>query len=230
MEMISNRMLFFGLLMLYDLHFIIHVIYFYSHKPADDLTYQPFAGYPQHRLPLEHNIFLIYIHALCVIPLFLGSLQFMPKVRTMSMTLHRTVGYIYVTVYSVGAVGVIYFTPSMHCSTALKVAIGLLGVAWGGAGVLAFIAARNKQISLHRQWMARSFLYSHSIPLLFRLIWILMVRLGQMEELNAFEMGGWVLAVVTLPLGEWMARLEDPAQYLFLLSPKQTFSPKQKSN
>ena len=89
-----------------------------------------------------------------------------------------------------------------------------------GSTILAVIAARNRKISLHRQWMARSFLYSHTIPLAFRFIWILLVVLGNLEEVWAFEVGGWIIASTVVPLGELFAWIEDKTNFMPIYSSK----------
>ena len=218
MKAINLRTIFFSLLILYDCFFVFHLVTFYSKKPADDFTYQPFYGYPQHRLPLEHPLWLVYVHASCAIPLVLGNFQFIPSMRKRYMWLHKIVGWFYVVIYVIGAVGPLYMTFTMHCSIYLKAAIWVLGIAWMSSTILAIVMVRSGSVNLHRQWMARSFLLSHTIPLMFRFFWIIAVLTFQVEEKRAFELTGWMVVVVTVPLAELVAFLEAGKGYLSIIS------------
>jgi len=189
---------------------VYHVLTFYSRKAASDKTYIPVHGFPQHRLPLEHPIGIVAARAACIVPLVLGNLQFVPEIRkSFSFSLHKAIGRMYVFVYLIGAVGPLYMVFYMaHCSLFLKIAIAALGLAWAGTTLIALQAVLSKQISLHRQWMARSFLISHTVPLLFRFVWgIAVIGLG-LEEQSAFEVCGLIIAALTLPLCEKMAQME----------------------
>jgi uncharacterized membrane protein len=214
------RYFFFLCLFLYDCFFVYHLIIYYSNKAADDLTYQPAYGFPQHRLPLGHPLWVVYAHASCSIPLVLGNLQFLPILREHSLWLHKCLGWTYVVIYVLGAIGAFYMTCFMHCSIYLKAATWVLGIAWAGSTVFAVCAVRSKQIELHRQWMARSFLLSHTIPLLFRFLWILAVVRFGIPEVPAFEYCGWIIVVMTVPLAESMASLEAGNHFTLIYSAK----------
>lgn len=225
---ISPRNIFFTLLFLYDCFFAFHLVNFYSAKPADDYTYQPFYGYPQHRLPLEHPLWLVYVHASCAIPMILGNFQFIPSIRKNHMWLHKAIGWFYVVLYVIGAIGPLCMLSSMSCSEYLKVFISILGIGWMSSTILAVVMVKKGSVILHRQWMARSFLLSHTIPLLFRFFWIIAVVLFHVEEVPAFEVAGWMIVVVTVPLAELMAFLESPTErsYLSIFSKRSYLIPK----
>ena len=133
-------------------------------------------------------------------------------IRKNYMWLHKAIGWLYVVLYVIGAIGPLCMLSSMSCSDYLKVFISILGIGWMSSTILAVVMVKKGSVILHRQWMARSFLLSHTIPLLFRFLWIISVVLFHVQEVPAFELNGWMIVVVTVPLAELMAYLESPTK------------------
>ena len=115
------------------------------------------ADYPmyhRYRLQVIADRDLLIPHVLCgTIALLSGPLQFSSRFRQRYLKFHRILGRAYVGSVFVGAF------------TGIALAAGRPGlpgtamqaVAWIVCTTAAFITARNRQITQHRQWMARSY-------------------------------------------------------------------------
>ena len=115
------------------------------------------ADYPmyhRYRLQVIADRHLLIPHVLFgTIALLSGPLQFSSRFRESHMKLHRILGRVYVLSVFIGAF------------TGIALAVGRPGLpgtsmqaaAWMVCTTAAFMTARNRQITQHRQWMARSY-------------------------------------------------------------------------
>jgi len=110
--------------------------------------------YHAYRLQVIADRVLLIPHTLCgTFALLAGPLQFSSRFRQRHLQLHRVLGRIYFASVLVGAF------------TGIALASGrpglpgtcMQGGAWIVCTAVAVIAARNRQITVHRQWMARSY-------------------------------------------------------------------------
>lgn len=115
------------------------------------------ADYPMYhayRLQVIADRHLLIPHSLAgLLALLIGPLQFSSRFRQRRLKLHRVLGRIYVLCVFVGSF------------TGIALAAGRPGLpgtsmqaaAWIVCTTAAFVTARNRQITVHRQWMARSY-------------------------------------------------------------------------
>jgi uncharacterized membrane protein len=115
------------------------------------------ADYPMYhayRLQVIADRHLLIPHTLSgVMALLIGPIQFSSRFRQRHLKLHRVLGRIYVVSVFIGSF------------TGIALAAGRPGLpgtsmqaaAWMVCTVAAFVTARNRQIAVHRQWMARSY-------------------------------------------------------------------------
>jgi len=115
------------------------------------------ADYPmyhRYRLQVIADRDLLIPHVICgTIALLSGPLQFSSRFRLRHLKIHRILGRAYVFAVFIGAF------------TGIALAAGRPGLpgtamqatAWIVCTTAAFITARNRQITQHRQWMARSY-------------------------------------------------------------------------
>ena len=110
--------------------------------------------YHAYRLQVIADRHLLIPHTLSgVIALVAGAMQFSSRLRRRHLKFHRALGRIYVVSVFIGA------------PTGIALAAGRPGLpgtsmqaaAWIVCTTAAFIAARNRQIAQHRQWMVRSY-------------------------------------------------------------------------
>jgi uncharacterized membrane protein len=110
--------------------------------------------YHAYRLQVIHDRRLLIPHTLSgTFALIAGPLQFSTRLRQRYLTLHRVLGRLYIVSVFVGSF------------TGIALAAGRPGfpgtsmqaAAWMVCTAAAFVAAYNRQITVHRQWMARSY-------------------------------------------------------------------------
>jgi uncharacterized membrane protein len=110
--------------------------------------------YHAYRLQVIADRHLLIPHTLAgILTLLIGPINFSSRIRRRHLHLHRLFGGIYVISVFVGSF------------TGIALAAGRPGfpgtsmqaTAWMVCTTAAFIAARNRQIVQHRQWMARSY-------------------------------------------------------------------------
>ncbi|MGA3159342.1 MAG: DUF2306 domain-containing protein [Steroidobacteraceae bacterium] len=121
---------------------------------SEVLLFTDYPMYHAYRLQVIADRGLLIPHAVCgTFALLAGPLQFSSRLRQGHVKLHRLVGRTYFIAVIIGAF------------TGIALAIGrpglpgtaMQGAAWIVCTTAAVIAARNRQIAVHRQWMARSY-------------------------------------------------------------------------
>ena len=121
---------------------------------SEVLLVTDYPMYHAYRLQVIADRHLLIPHMLCgVIALLAGPIQFSSRLRNRHLKFHRILGRIYVISVFIGA------------ATGVDLAAGRPGLAgtsmqaaaWIVCTTAALIAARNRQIVQHRQWMVRSY-------------------------------------------------------------------------
>lgn len=85
-----------------------------------------------------------------------GFLQFSRRLRSQRPRLHRALGYVYFAGTLVGAPAAIFLGLKSSCALC-RPPLTLLGVLWGSTTLMAVAAARNRDFTIHRAFMVRSF-------------------------------------------------------------------------
>lgn len=115
------------------------------------VDYPMYHGY---RLQVIADRQLLIPHVLAgVIALVAGPVQFSSRFRLRHLKFHRALGRIYVGCVFIGAftgIALANGRPGLP-GTSMQAA------AWIVCTTAAFVTARNRQIAVHRQWMARSY-------------------------------------------------------------------------
>ena len=110
--------------------------------------------YHAYRLQVIADRDLLIPHTLAgILALLIGPINFSSRIRERHLKFHRALGRIYVISVFIGSF------------TGIALAAGRPGLpgtsmqaaAWMVCTVAAFVTARNRQIAVHRQWMARSY-------------------------------------------------------------------------
>jgi len=121
---------------------------------SEVLLVTDYPMYHAYRLQVIADRHLLIPHSLAgIFALLIGPLNFSSRIRQRHLQLHRVLGRIYVISVFIGAF------------TGIALASGRPGLpgtsmqaaAWIVCTTAAFITARNRQITQHRQWMARSY-------------------------------------------------------------------------
>ena len=121
---------------------------------SEALLVTDYPMYHAYRLQVIADRHLLIPHTLSgVIALVAGAMQFSSRLRRRHLKFHRALGRIYVVSVFIGAptgIALAAGRPGMP-GTSMQAA------AWMVCTTAAFIAARNRQIAQHRQWMVRSY-------------------------------------------------------------------------
>ena len=92
--------------------------------------------------------------------LFLGPFQFSERLRRKYITVHKTMGYLYITGCYLGAPLGIYiqwFEERLGDTRSFTMAAAADAAIWIFATTMALIFIRQRKIQQHRKWMIRSF-------------------------------------------------------------------------
>jgi uncharacterized membrane protein len=121
---------------------------------SEVLLVTDYPMYHAYRLQVIADRHLLIPHTLAgILALAIGPINFSSRIRQRHLQLHRVLGRIYVISVFVGSF------------TGIALAAGRPGLpgtsmqaaAWMVCTTAALVAARNRQIAVHRQWMARSY-------------------------------------------------------------------------
>jgi hypothetical protein len=137
----------------------------------------------------------LFVHALGgAIALVVGALQFSTRLRQRFPALHRLLGRFYLASVSIAGPVAVYLQithgiATMATETAVQASL------WVMTALMAFVAVRNRNFEVHRQWMMRSYSIT-MIFVVFRIILALPV-VAPTTDLGA-ERLGWVLIICAL--------------------------------
>ncbi len=121
---------------------------------SEVLLITDYPMYHAYRLQVIADRHLLIPHTLAgIFALLIGPVNFSSRIRQRHLTLHRALGRIYVISVFVGSftgIALAWGRPGLP-GTSMQAA------AWMVCTIAAFITARNRQIAVHQQWMARSY-------------------------------------------------------------------------
>ena len=121
---------------------------------SEVLLVTDYPMYHAYRLQVIADRGLLIPHTLAgIFALLIGPINFSSRIRQGHLTLHRVLGRIYVVSVFVGSftgIALAWGRPGLP-GTSMQAA------AWMVCTTAALLTARNRQIAMHRQWMARSY-------------------------------------------------------------------------
>jgi uncharacterized membrane protein len=127
---------------------------FFVFITSEVLLVTDYPMYHAYRLQVIADRQLLIPHVLAgIIALLAGPVQFSSRLRLRHLKFHRVLGRIYVIAVFIGAftgIALANGRPGLP-GTSMQAA------AWIVCTTAALITARNRQIAVHRQWMARSY-------------------------------------------------------------------------
>lgn len=139
-----------------------------------------------------------------------GCTQFLPKLRQKRLALHRTLGKIYVaSVLLSGSAGLgIAFAATGGLFAHLG--FGGLAIFWLYTTMQAFLTIKRKEVTLHQQWMTRSYALCFAAVTLRLWLPLLLGAFG-MSFGVAYPIIAWLCWVPNLAVAEWMIRRTKPS-------------------
>ena len=103
---------------------------------------------------------LLLFHAIFAVPaLLIGPLQFSERLRSRNIRLHHVLGWIYSLAIFITAPMALYIGVTYEKPLVVPQQVFQAG-GWFLTTLMAFIAGYNRNIPLHKQWMARSYGFS----------------------------------------------------------------------
>ncbi|HEX5170884.1 MAG TPA: DUF2306 domain-containing protein, partial [Cyclobacteriaceae bacterium] len=123
-----------------------------------DMRYGLLASKPPELLQSEIWYSVFYLH------IFLGSIailsgwsQFSKRIRNKNLTLHRTLGKIYLTAVALSGVAALYI--AFFATGGIVSVMGFAGLAigWLLTSAQAYRSIRGKNVDQHQYWMIRSY-------------------------------------------------------------------------
>jgi uncharacterized membrane protein len=92
-----------------------------------------------------------------MLALLIGPWQFSRRLRQRYLQLHRVSGRIYVIAVLCGCAAAFRLAAGTTFGKAWGVGLACLAFAWATTTLMAYYAVRQRQISIHREWMIRSY-------------------------------------------------------------------------
>ncbi len=121
---------------------------------SEVLLVTDYPMYHAYRLQVIADRGLLIPHTICgTFALLAGPFQFSSRFRRRHLKLHRILGRMYLVAVILGAltgIGLAWGRPGLPGTT-------MQGAAWIVCTTAAVVAARKRQIAVHRQWAARSY-------------------------------------------------------------------------
>jgi uncharacterized membrane protein len=108
---------------------------------------------------INDRFFLIPHAAAGLLAMLLGPFLFSTRFRTRHFKRHRIMGRVYVTCIAIAA-PVAFYLELRTPGAPMKFANGVMAIVWFLCTLAAFITARNRQLTAHRQWMIRSYVFT----------------------------------------------------------------------
>lgn len=138
--------------------------------------------------------------------LFLGPFQFWSGLRRRAMGVHRWTGRGYLAGVALGASSGFLLAPQTALGWSFGVSLAALNVAWVLTTAMAVLAIGTGRVSVHKEWMIRSYVLTFSFVLFRTLFYNSTVReMGTIQEVAATA--GWLSWVAPLILTELILQL-----------------------
>ena len=138
----SKRTLFALLALLTLIAFLVHNLPMFGPASTEAAHVAPF------------RLWLMLHAPFGIVALVLGPLQFSSTIRRRNLQLHRRIGQTYVCAVTVAAIAAIFISFRLDWGITQPV---VQAVAWLVVTLIAWIAARSRNIAQHRIWVARSY-------------------------------------------------------------------------
>ncbi len=139
------------------------------------------------------------------IALMIGWSQFSKRWRTKYLTIHRTLGKIYLVAVLMSGTAGLYISFYATGGMIASLGFGSLAVAWLFTTTRAYMAIRKKETDQHEQWMIRSYALTFAAVTL--RIWLpsFQLFLG-INFIDAYLIISWFCWVPNLLVAEWIVR------------------------
>jgi uncharacterized membrane protein len=133
----------------------------------------------------------LLVHVICGLTASLiGPFQFIPWIRRTNVTLHRTLGKIYLGSITLSTGVSFYLVSTARLGIVYATGLAMLGVVWFGCTFMAYIAIRKGNLQMHKEWMIKSYVLTLSF-VSFRLVEDLLAKAGISEFIERKVLMAW---------------------------------------
>lgn len=116
-----------------------------------------YTDYFWHRAPW------LLVHVSCgIVATLIGPFQFMARFRTRYPQLHRTMGKTYLAAILLSTLVSFYLVSTAQLGVAYATGLAMLGIVWLGSSVMAWVAIKNSNLAMHREWIIKSYVLTLS--------------------------------------------------------------------
>ena len=100
----------------------------------------------------------LFTHLLFGMTAFLlGPLQFFPQIRKKNVSIHRTVGKVYLVCIAVSSPMAFYLAITSTVNFVYAAGLAAMATIWAATSLMAYITIRKRLTTAHREWMVRSY-------------------------------------------------------------------------
>lgn len=142
--------------------------------------------------------------------LLLGGFQFLARIRTRRIGVHRWMGRTYLLCVLIGGIGGAVMASTADGGLAGKVGFFLLAVVWLVSGWQAYAAIRRGDIANHQVWMTRNFALTFAAVTLRLYLGVTTGAMG-LEFAEVYPLVAWLCWVPNLIVAEWLLIRRPPA-------------------
>ena len=148
----------------------------------------------------ERGWILMHV-ALGTLALLTGPVQLWLGFAHRRMSLHRTLGKVYMATVFVGALVALRLAFTPTAGLVFGVGLGALAVVWVLTTGMAFVAIRRRQIAQHREWMIRSYVVTFAF-VFFRMLMVMMQVAGIGTYAEQAGIAAWLCWSIPLVIAE----------------------------
>jgi uncharacterized membrane protein len=136
------------------------------------------------------------------VAMFIGAFQLNSFIRTKYLSLHRSLGKVYVV--SVLLSGVAGFLLALKSAGGLVTHVGfaMMAVCWLFTTIVAYISIKKGDVDAHRDWMIRS--YAHTLAGVTLRIYLGLSFAAGLKFSEFYPVLSWICWVPNLLLVEWL--------------------------
>jgi uncharacterized membrane protein len=139
-----------------------------------------------------------------ILTLALGPFQFLSRLRSRHLNVHRWMGRLYLLGVLAGGIAGLYLAPFSYGGMLSHLGFGSLGLLWLTTGLLAYRAIRAKRIEVHRRWMTRNFALTFAGVML--RLWMPVSMAVDIPFDAAYPVVAWLCWVPNLVVAEVIVR------------------------
>ncbi len=149
----------------------------------------------------------LLLHITCgMTALLVGPFQFSRRLRQRYLPVHRVSGRVYIVAVLLGCTAAFRLAIGTTFGSAFGLGLVCLALAWATTTLMAFYAVRQRQISIHKEWMIRSYVVTFGF-VTFRFLTDYPPVLSWMPEADRPTAAAWLCWAIPLLITDVILQL-----------------------